>query len=242
MPSQTKKFEIWVELDSKLEEQMVHRNDNKHAVQRSKPKSDWFGDRLKRLRLDRGLTLDELSRQSNISKSNLSRIENNKISPTYDAISQIAHGLEIETQDLFKTKAKTKLRGWRSITRAGHEKIIETPQYRLSLLCSDIISKSFMMFLAEVKARSVTEFSSLVSHLGEEQIYVVSGKIELHTELYEPCIISEGESIFFDSTMGHAIISVSEENAQIVWTCSNVVLPSDGETPPSENGSDGNAN
>lgn len=190
------------------------------AVQTDREPS-WFGRNVRKLRFEHSLTLDDLSRRSGLSKATLSRVENGKISPTYDAIVKIAAALDMETQELFRSDPKSKLRGWRSITYKGGERIVETPHYRLSLLCSDIVSKSFMMFAAEIKARSIDDFGSLVKHDGEEQIYVVSGSIQVYTELYEPVRLGVGESMFFDSSLGHAIISTSKKNAHVIWTCSS---------------------
>ena len=183
--------------------------------------TDWFGQNLRVQRLTRRLTLDQLSRATGISKATLSRIENSKISPTYDAIVRIAAGLGVETQDLFISDTRSKLRGWRSVTRRGGERVIETPHYLLSILCADIVERSFMMFSAEIKARSRDAFEQLMKHEGEEQIYVGSGEVEVLTELYEPTRLAVGESMSFDSLMGHAIISTSPENAHVIWTCSS---------------------
>ena len=191
------------------------------AAQLAEREQSWFGRNVRKLRFEHSLTLDDLSRRSGLSKATLSRIENSKISPTYDAIVKIAAALDMETQDLFGSNTREKPRGGRSITYKGGERIVETPHYRLSLLCSEIVSKSFMMFAAEIKARSIDDFEALVPHDGEEQVYVVSGAIEVHTELYEPVRLGVGESMFFDSSLGHAIISTSKKNANVIWTCSS---------------------
>ena len=198
------------------------------AVEASSDPS-WFGRNLRKSRFERSMTLDDVSRASGLSKATLSRIENGKISPTYDAILRIADALRVETQDLFASDARPRLGGRRSITRRGNERNIETPHHRLALLCSDIVSKRFMMFAAEIKARSRDDFQELVHHEGEEQIYVVSGSIEVMTELYEPVELNAGDSMFFDSSLGHAIISTSPENAHVIWTCSSALpIPQDG--------------
>jgi transcriptional regulator with XRE-family HTH domain len=180
-----------------------------------------LGDTVKRLRLKQAVTLEELSRRSGMSKSNISRIENGKISPTYDALCQISIGLGIDTQELFRSNDANKPTGRRSLTRAGDEKIIETPHYRLSIFCSDVTSRHFTMFSAEIKARSINEFASLMRHEGEEQIFVMEGAIVVYSDIYEPCRLEVGESIFFDSSIGHAVISVSEPDAKVIWTCSS---------------------
>ena len=75
----------------------------------------------------------------------------------------------------------------------------------------------------EVKAHSIEDFGELLRHGGEEFIYVLDGAIEVHTEYYNPVILQAGESIYLDSGMGHAYISVGEKNAKILGVCSGQV-------------------
>ena len=70
--------------------------------------------------------------------------------------------------------------------------------------------------LVRVKARSIEEFGDLLRHSGEEFIYVLEGTIEVHTAVYEPVVLKAGESIYLDSSMGHAYISVGEGQAKIL--------------------------
>ncbi len=61
--------------------------------------------------------------------------------------------------------------------------------------------------VARLRAHSLAEFGDLVRHPGEEFVFVLSGKIEVHTDFYDPVILSEGQSIYLDSTMGHAYVA-----------------------------------
>ncbi len=48
---------------------------------------------------------------------------------------------------------------------------------------------------------------------------VLQGEIQLYTEFYEPLQLAQGDSIYFDSDMGHALVSVSEEDAVVLSVC-----------------------
>jgi formylmethanofuran dehydrogenase subunit D len=41
----------------------------------------------------------------------------------------------------------------------------------------------------------------------------------VYTEEYEPLALSEGDSTYFDSTMGHAVVSTSKDDALVLWVC-----------------------
>ena len=74
-------------------------------------------------------------------------------------------------------------------------------------MCPDLRRKRMVPTVTRVRARSIEEFGELVHHPGEEYIYVLQGPVEIHTEFYEPVVLQTGESIYLDSTMGHAYVA-----------------------------------
>jgi hypothetical protein len=46
---------------------------------------------------------------------------------------------------------------------------------------------------------------------------VVSGALLLYTEFYEPVELHEGDSAYYDCTMGHALVSTSARDAEVLW-------------------------
>lgn len=71
-------------------------------------------------------------------------------------------------------------------------------------------------------ARSLTEFKDWVRHEGDDFLLVIEGEIELHTEFYQPQRMQAGDSAYFDARMGHLCISVSEEDALVLWVGTNL--------------------
>ncbi|QRG08694.1 cupin domain-containing protein [Xanthobacter dioxanivorans] len=67
-----------------------------------------------------------------------------------------------------------------------------------------------------MRARSVEEFDHWSQHNGEEFVYVLSGAIEVHTEFYAPFRLEAGESAYFDSSMAHLYVSVTQEDARVL--------------------------
>jgi hypothetical protein len=53
--------------------------------------------------------------------------------------------------------------------------------------------------MATINARSVSEFEALPCHPGEEFVFVLSGKVMLHSDAYEPLLLSERDSVYFNS-------------------------------------------
>ena len=54
------------------------------------------GENLKRLRAERGLSLDALARESGVSKSRLGQIERGEANPSISTLWQIAKALKVE--------------------------------------------------------------------------------------------------------------------------------------------------
>ena len=180
-----------------------------------------LGQRVKQLRADRQLTGAQLSELANIAASTLSKIEGNRLSPTYDTIMKLAHGLGVNVEQLFSDSVSKDPVGRRSITRSGQGTVHSSPAYDYEMLCSDISNKKLIPIVGHLKAHSRRDFGDLITHDGEEVIYVLSGRVELHTEFYKPLVLDVGDCVFFDSRMGHACIATGDADAKILWVCSD---------------------
>lgn len=66
-----------------------------------------FGKFIKKLREKHGLSQEELSYQSDVSISQITRIEHGKINPTLCTIKSLAKGLKIKTAELFDFERKS---------------------------------------------------------------------------------------------------------------------------------------
>ncbi len=159
--------------------------------------------RLKALRLQRGWTQGQAGKASGISTSTLSKIENGLISPTYDVLLNLAHGLGVDVAELFVPAQAHMGAGRRSIERAGQGNLHDTPLYHHRLLCSQLANKRMMPFDSRIKAWTLEANEGWSRHEGEEFVYVLEGEIELHTEFYQPETLQAGDC--FTSTAGWGI-------------------------------------
>ncbi|MBY6109925.1 XRE family transcriptional regulator [Halomonas sp. DP1Y21-3] len=184
-------------------------------------KAGSIGTNLKALRSDRGLTIAQMAEASGSSAASISRIENGRLSPTYDVIVKLAAALEVDVSELFYHNERSALSGWRTLTRAGQGPVVETPNYRFELLCNDMVAKDFLVFSTTVLNTSIEEFGELQRHAGHEQIVVQQGEVEVWTEHYAPTRLKVADSMSFDSQMGHAVISVGDQPARILWICTS---------------------
>ena len=112
--------------------------------------------------------------------------------------------------------------GRRSITRSRTGKQFSSRSYQHELLCTELVHKKILPFRAKIVAREFDPGDDWVRHDGEEFLFVLAGSVQVHTELYEPVILDVGDSIYFDSRMGHYIVSVGDDDAEVLWVCSDL--------------------
>lgn len=180
------------------------------------------GSALRSLRKQKQLTLAEVSERTGLPVSTLSKIENGKMSLSYDKLARLSTGLEVDIAQLFEPSSAappTKVQGRRSITRAGNGLAVETENYSHLYPGADLLNKQLVPIIAEPHARSLAEFGELIRHEGEEFIYVLEGTVDLHSDLYAPARLEAGDSMYFDSGMGHAYIAVGLKRCRVLSVC-----------------------
>ena len=180
------------------------------------------GAALREFRRKQGWTLAVVSEKTGLPVSTLSRIENDQISPTYDQLSKLSLGLDIDMGQLLSgdtEAAKPVQTARRSVNRAGDGQLLDTPMQSLRYLSVDLTNKQFAPIIGEIKARSLQEAGEFHRHEGEEFIFVIAGELELHSESYAPLNLRTGDSVYFDSGMAHAYVAAGKERCKILSIC-----------------------
>ncbi|MCU9846861.1 XRE family transcriptional regulator [Defluviimonas sp. WL0024] len=179
-----------------------------------------LGQRVRDLRKERGWTLEQAAGQAGLARSTLSKIENGQMSPTYEALKKLAEGLSITVPQLFTPPSKAQISGRMAVTKATEGQAHATATYEHRLLAGALRAKQMLPYTARIRARAIEEFDGWVRHDGEEFLYVLTGVVRLYTEFYEPVDLRRGDSAYYDATMGHNVISLSAEDATILWVTS----------------------
>lgn len=184
-----------------------------------------LGGLLRGLRLRNGWTLKEMSERTGIPLSTLSKVEHDRLTLTYDKLLQLAERLNMRLSELFAEPAdaaEPAVTARRSIGRMEEAVRVETKNYDYRYLCPELRRKRMIPVLTRIRAKSVEDFGELVRHSGEEFIYVLEGRVVVHTEFYDPIALGEGDSIYLDSTMGHAYVTAEGcDEALLLGVCSS---------------------
>ncbi len=175
-----------------------------------------IGERLGHFRRSKGLTLARLSAMTSISEATLSRAENSLSPLNAHNLYILARVLEVDVVSFFRANAEDFSTGKRTVTRRGEGEKESTRRYDLELLCAELSAKKMVPSLNRVTVRSLQEAGGLRAHEGEEFLYVLAGSVEIHTGLYAPTRLAQGDSVYFDSNMAHAYVAAGDEPADIL--------------------------
>ena len=186
------------------------------------------GATIRALRLSKGLTLAQVSERTGLAVSTLSKLEIGSVSLSYDKLMLISKGLGVDMASLVDPKPQTArgtgmAAGRRAVQRAGEGQLVETHSYRQMYLATELLNKKMTPMFVELRARTFEEFTEefggLIRHPGEEFTFVIEGELDFLSELYAPVRLRAGDSIYFDSEMGHAYLKASDGPCRLVCSC-----------------------
>jgi len=189
----------------------------------SKPPT--LGAVIRGIRTRNDWTLKEMSAKSGIPVSTLSKVEHDRLTLSYDKLQQLSRRLNIRMADLFaegEEESVPRVTGRRSVGTLESAVRVTTDNYDYHYLCTDLRQKRMIPILTRIRAHSAREFGELVRHQGEEFIYVLEGRIEVHSEFYDPVTLDVGQGIYIDSSMGHAyVVAEGCDEALVLGVCSS---------------------
>lgn len=184
-----------------------------------------LGALLRSLRSREGWTLKEMSAKSGIPVSTLSKVEHDRLTLTYDKLYQLSQRLGMRMSELFAEPGEDvvpPVTARRSLGDLKSAIRVETPNYDYYYLCTELRRKRMIPVITKIRAKTEEQFGELVHHAGEEYIYVLSGRIVVNTEFYDPVTLDQGQSIYLDSSMGHAYLAAAEcDEAEVLGVMSS---------------------
>ena len=174
-----------------------------------------LGDRIKTIRKEKGLSIDELSNLTGFENDFMTKIENNEIEPQIGTLLKLSKALESAFGRLV-SRTGTK---FYSITRRDERKVISrsTSQsgkekaYIYKSLAPDVKGRHMEALVVQLEENPNQELSV---HNGEEFVFVMDGIITLKIgdELFD---LEPGDSVYYLSTTPH-LIAAKKEKATIL--------------------------
>ena len=178
-----------------------------------------LGAKIRKLRQRRGLTLQEVSDLSGLSKSLLSQIENETSAPPIPTLVRIAKSLGVTIGHFFQD---TDNRQQVSVVRKDKRpETIKLPHnrprqsgYRYFSLANPVINQHMEPFWVRFEDRGEGG-GTFYQHAGEEFLYVNEGSLEFKSER-ERVVLSPGDSLYFKSGIPHMVRNLGDTPASAI--------------------------
>lgn len=170
-----------------------------------------IGNKLKELRVQKGLTQEELAGRAELSKGFISQLERDLTSPSIATLTDILQCLGSDLKDFFSSTVEEQIvfnesDYFQKTDEALHNKI------------EWIIPNAQKNIMEPIRLTLDPGGSTYpdIPHEGEEFGYVITGSIAIHIGK-KKYIAKKGESFYFKPITGHYITAHSKTGATIIW-------------------------
>ncbi|MFJ5771234.1 helix-turn-helix domain-containing protein [Psychrobacillus sp. NPDC093180] len=178
-----------------------------------------IGKKIKRLRLKKGLTQEELGERTDLSKGFISQLERDINSPSIETLFSILNVLGSKPSDFFDDEqVRTKV-----VFEAAEQTIYidEEKNYRLHWLISESNENEMEPVLITLGQNG--QFKQFEPSLSETFIYVLQGRVELILGKQQ-YFASKGESLYFEAADDHLLKNAADEETQVIYVVTNSYL------------------
>lgn len=173
------------------------------------------GMQVKRLRGERGMTLDDLSRRSGVSIGLISQIERGRGNPSFNTLAQLAHALETSIGRLFNSADHHS-----PVVRRGSRRQLDPhPAAGQDGALHELLTPSLDRALEVVWVEAPPGYSTAdtpFAHAGEEVGVILSGTHEVHLDGVR-YVLEAGDSISYPSTIPHWYVNSGTALVQAIW-------------------------
>lgn len=176
-----------------------------------------FGKRLRSARKQFGWTLAKLAALSGVSITTISRAERGQLVLSFEKFSALGRALRMDMGSMF-AEAGVTARPFAGpvLTRSGEGVVYRGLAFSYEFLGTSALGKQMHPVLGTVHARRVEGPDDYARHPGEEFVYVLSGSVDVHFDGGKVIHLRRGDSLYFDSRIGHAYVSVSRQLARVI--------------------------
>ena len=180
--------------------------------------SERTGAAIRKLRLARGWTLADLSAESGVPLSTLSRVELGQNALNYDKLMRLCQALEVDVGGLMARQADsaTIASGRRAVVRAGDGEPATIGPHSGRRAGADLLDKGFTPTILDVTTTSLSEYGAMSVLDGEAYVLVLAGKVVMHSQLYAPLQLGPGDGVYFDGRAPHALLAADPAGGRIL--------------------------
>ncbi len=179
-----------------------------------------LGSQIKKLRLKRGLTLQNMADLTGLSKPLLSQIENDVTLPPIATLLKISKALGTRLGDFFQ-ETEPPLERIVLVRQEERREIMqrfpEGPEkvgYRYESLAYPMREKRMEPFIVEIEPKEDGR-APVYQHTGEEFLFVLEGELEFRGG-DRVIVMKPGDSLYFDSQVPHALRGLGGKKVRVM--------------------------
>jgi quercetin dioxygenase-like cupin family protein len=172
-------------------------------------KSRPMGPRLRGMRKRCGLGIVEAAQKADISPGFLRAVELSRANASVTTLAKLTAAYGTNVLELFDLPQQAK-----RVLRPKDRRVLKT-ESKVVMEVLSIGTRLLQCMIFRVPPGSGSD--GAYTHEGEEFVYMLSGSIEFWLDEIECHILGEGDSFWFDSTMGHRWFNASDQEAVLLW-------------------------
>lgn len=171
------------------------------------------GERIRKVRLDKGLTLKDIEAKADVSATHVSEIERGRTSPTVGALVKIAEALGTEPAYLVEEGVD----GAHTLVRRGQRRRLrfDNPAVWVESLAGEMPG-SELSFLMLDWDKEAGDAPFTLTTVGEEFALVLSGALEFSVD-GQRHILKEGDSIHYSAALPHSVRKLGDVPSRSLW-------------------------
>ena len=170
-----------------------------------------IGARIRRLRVNGGLTMAALAKATGLTASFISQVERNTVTPSIPSIQKLAHALNTSVSAFFDETRRPK----RVVPQRDRRQIRFPREGVVDYLLSPTLSGRLQAVLTEAPAG--TGSPEYYSHESDEEfVFVLRGRIRIwiNRDVYD---LQTGDTITFESRLPHKWKVMGSSTTRILW-------------------------
>jgi transcriptional regulator with XRE-family HTH domain len=177
-----------------------------------------ISNKIKEVRKQKNITVQELANKADVSKGLISQIENNRTVPSLPVLMNIIHSLNLDMNDFFKDIVAPRKSAAKVIIKKSQDYQVFEKEVAKGFLYKRIMTRNLQSGPADIvllELKKGAHRGKMVKTEAYEYKYVIKGKVEYLIE-DKKYILQEGDSLFFDGRQGHNLANIGSGDAVLL--------------------------
>ena len=170
-----------------------------------------IGSKIRELRLENGLTQEELANRLELTKGYISQLENYLSSPSMNTLFSILEVLGTDVSDFFSNQIEEQIVFKQS---DFFEKENDELKHKISWIVPNALKYEMEPIIIEIGPGGSSELDD--PHAGEEFGYVLEGEITLFINKKKH-IIKTGETFYYLANKEHYLHNHTNKKVKVLW-------------------------